>query len=1114
MNQIATFLAACDKVRRTGSAVPETSYYPALDTFLSAVGGALSPPVYSVTHVSGVGGPGSTNTGIPDMGLFCDVDGGQKLSENLVYGERLPERGVVEVKPPSVNLDKTVASAQVRKYLDRYGKVLVTNLRDWRLLVRGSSGMRVLQARIELAADEASFWGLATKPSRLGTAAAADFEAFLLEALEGESSIARVDDLARFMGAQAKRALALLDGAEVKPLDDLRTSMEEGLGMQFNGEDGEHFFKSTLIQSLFYGMFSAWVLSHRAGNDPDEFHWNSSHWHLRLPVVIALFGEIAHPTNLKPLGLVPILDGALATLRRVDTERFFEEFDEGYAVQYFYEPFISYFDPELRAEYGIWYTPPEVVDYMVEHVDEALRTKLGRPKGLADENVWVLDPCVGTGSFLLAVAKKIQESLPDDDLAAQDLKRAVTKRLVGFELLPAPFVVSHLQMGLFLSTAGAPLQDDERSAVYLTNSLVGWTEAEAAVLPLREFEEERQAAADIKQQAPILVVIGNPPYNGYAGVATEEESDLVAPYRESITTKNSLADLYVRFFRIAERQIAERSGEGLICYISNFSYLHEPGFMSMRQHLRDSFDEIYIDNLNGDSRETGKQTPDGGPDPSVFSTRFNRAGIQAGTAIGTFIRTVSDDFSGPASVHLREFWGKEKHAELQKLVDSGQTFGDYSPVSIRSFNRGSFRPTTLADDYESWTSVRDLADFVELGLNENRGSSLIDPSRDEIVKRMDRYFDPKFTAKHLATTATGPMVKKFSGFDPVLTRKTLFAKGFDESKVGQIMSGPLDCQWAYLEPDAKLWNRSRPDLLRNHIDGDELLLLRNRAPRAKDGVPVLPSTVVGNQHAMHKDAYHIPFHVRTEASAAGGMFADEKRPNLSSIATAYLNELGIASTDEVYASVIWHHALSITSSPAYEAENSGGIAADWPRVPLPRDADSLRASAVLGRTIGSLLDPRRTPLTSLPGVASIRSTRTSKAIDPTQGDLEVRAGWSILQQGNKVMPSSGLLEARSATTSERAEFNADEVVDVYLNEHTYWAGVPRAVWDLKIGGYQVLKKWLSYREHGPDSPSPLLGRSLTVDEAREFTDIVRRLAGFLALGGVLDTNYALIRSSQ
>lgn len=1113
MNELTIFLAACDKVRQTGSAVPETSYYPALDTFFSSVGQALSPPVYSVTHVSGVGGPGSTNTGIPDLGLFCNVDEGQKLNENLVRGERLPERGVVEVKPPSVNLDKTVASAQVRKYLDRYGKVLVTNLRDWRLLVRGPAGKRVLQARIELAADEAGFWELASKPSTLAVSVVTAFEAFLLEALEGESSIARVDDLARFMGAQAKQALALLDGAEIKPLDDLRISMEEGLGMQFGGEEGEHFFKSTLVQSLFYGMFSAWVLAHRAGNDPDDFHWNSSHWHLRIPVVVALFEKIASPTNLKPLGLVPILDGALATLRRVDTERFFAEFDEGYAVQYFYEPFISYFDPELRAEYGIWYTPPEVVDYMVEHVDEALKTKLDRPKGLADENVWVLDPCVGTGSFLLAVAKKIQKSLPDDALAAQDLKKAVTKRLIGFELLPAPFVVSHLQMGLFLSTAGAPLQDGERSAMYLTNSLVGWTEAEAAVLPLKEFEEERQAAADVKQQAPILVVLGNPPYNGIAGVSTAEESDLIAPYRESITTKNSLADLYVRFFRIAERQIAERSGEGLICYISNFSYLHEPGFVSMRQHLRDSFDEIYIDNLNGDSRETGKQTPDGSPDPSVFSTRFNRAGIQTGTAIGTFIRTAGDDHSAPASVHLREFWGKEKHAELQTLVDSGQTFDDYSQVPIRTFNRGSFRPTTLADDYESWTSIRDLADFVELGLNENRGSSLIDPSRDEIVDRMSRYFDPNLTAKDLAGTPTGPMVKKWSRFNPDRTRKALLDSGFDDDKVRRIVSSPLDCQWAYLEPDAKLWNEGRAELLRNHIDGDELLLLRNRAPRAKDGVPVLPSTVVGNQHAMHKDAYHIPFHVRTEASAAGGMFADEKRPNLSSAASAYLDQLGIVSADEDYASVIWHHALAVTSSPAYEAENSGGIAADWPRIPMPADCETLRASGDLGRTIGSLLDPLRTPLTSLPDIAKIRSTRPTNSVDPTQGDLEVRVGWSILQQGTKVMPSSGLIETRAATSSEHAEFNGDEVVDVYLNEHAYWSGVPRAVWDLKIGGYQVLKKWLSYREYGPDSPSPLLGRSLTVDEAREFTDIVRRLAAFLAVGNRLDTNYALVRSS-
>ena len=186
----------------------------------------------------------------------------------------------------------------------------------------------------------------------------------------------------------------------------------------------------------------------------------------------------------------------------------------------------------------------------------------------------------------------------------------------------------------------------------------------------------------------------------------------------------------MRFFRIAERQIAERSGEGLICYISNFSYLHEPGFASMRSHLRNSFDDIFIDNLNGDSRETGKQTAAGEPDPSIFSTRFNRAGIQTGTAIGLFVRREAkvDDQRSPAAIHYREFWGRSKHSQLSDLTAARSTFEGYDQVPLAMRDRQSFRPSVVASDYDDWASVPDLASFVELGLNENRGGALIDPS--------------------------------------------------------------------------------------------------------------------------------------------------------------------------------------------------------------------------------------------------------------------------------------------------------------------------------------------------------------------------------------------------
>ena len=170
----------------------------------------------------------------------------------------------------------------------------------------------------------------------------------------------------------------------------------------------------TPVQTLFYGVFSAWVLWSRAEQkkngplfeghyDPQRFRWREAVWHLRAPVLRALFQQLADPSRLKLLGLVEVLNWTSAALDRVDRTAFFSRFNEGEAVPYFYEPFLEAFDPVLRKQLGVWYTPTEVVRYMVARVDRALKGDLGIPAGLAAENVYVLDPCCGTGAYLAEV---------------------------------------------------------------------------------------------------------------------------------------------------------------------------------------------------------------------------------------------------------------------------------------------------------------------------------------------------------------------------------------------------------------------------------------------------------------------------------------------------------------------------------------------------------------------------------------------------------------------------------------------------------------------------------------------------------------------------------------
>ena len=224
-----------------------------------------------------------------------------------------------------------------------------------------------------------------------------------------------------------------------------------------------------------------------------------------------------------------VLDWTAAALNRVDTDAFFDRFNEGEAVPYFYEPFLEAFDPDLRKQLGVWYTPPEVVRYMVARVDKALKDDLGIADGLAAENVYVLDPCCGTGAYLAEVLRRIAANLREQGqgaLTGARVKQAATTRVFGFEIMPAPFVVAHLQVGLTMQELDAPLADDdtERAGVFLTNALTGWElDTAQEPLPFPELEEERSRADAVKQQTPILVIIGNPPYNGFAGMAVEEE---------------------------------------------------------------------------------------------------------------------------------------------------------------------------------------------------------------------------------------------------------------------------------------------------------------------------------------------------------------------------------------------------------------------------------------------------------------------------------------------------------------------------------------------------------------------------------------------------------------
>ncbi|MEI2772901.1 MAG: N-6 DNA methylase [Candidatus Competibacter sp.] len=333
-------------------------------------------------------------------------------------------------------------------------------------------------------------------------------------------------DVAWFLASYARDARARLEEKPDLPaLAALRAALENALGLRFEAENGEHFFRSTLIQTLFYGVFSAWVLWHREHPERrDRFDWKLASWTLRVPMIRALFEQLSQPSRLLPLGLAEVLDWVNGVLNRVDRAAFFGQFAAAGAVQYFYEPFLQAFDPELRKQLGVWYTPPEIVRYMVTRVDAVLREELDIADGLADPQVFILDPCCGTGAYLTEVLRHIKARLDEQGLgglAGAKLKQAALERVFGFELLPAPYVVAHLQLGLLLHQWGATLQLDaatgqtERLGVYLTNALTGWQPPD---------EDGKKRMAQLALNFPELMAENDAARAGEAGAADSGDS--------------------------------------------------------------------------------------------------------------------------------------------------------------------------------------------------------------------------------------------------------------------------------------------------------------------------------------------------------------------------------------------------------------------------------------------------------------------------------------------------------------------------------------------------------------------------------------------------------------
>jgi hypothetical protein len=442
--------------------------------------------------------------------------------------------------------------------------------------------------------------------------------------------------------------------------------------------DKDYSFADIYAQTVAYSLFTARVFSHLKWQkelqvDPtvkEPLFDRESAWEQlpeTNPFLRQLFKDISKQ-KAEDLGdgLITEIANIFGILRAAKMEAILSDFSQtgnrDDIIIHFYEPFLAAYNPKLKKNRGVYYTPESVVSYMVRSVDILLKDKFHKPLGLADPDVMILDPATGTGTFLLWIFQLVERRFKgtDGDVESQRLIKErfgemswtqyvrdhLLPRVAGFELLMAPYAIAHLKLSLFLQESGyefgsVPFGSAQGAAdiaprlkVYLTNTLDN-APRKSEFLFDEFIASEANEATSIKQDEPVMVVVGNPPYSGHSENKGEWISNLLKDYYQvdgkPLGEKNSkwLQDDYVKFIRFSQWRI-QQTGMGILAFITNHGYLDNPTFRGMRRSLDKTFDEMYVLDLHGNSKKK-EVAPDGSKDENVFD-------IQQGVAIGLMVK--------------------------------------------------------------------------------------------------------------------------------------------------------------------------------------------------------------------------------------------------------------------------------------------------------------------------------------------------------------------------------------------------------------------------------------------------------------------------------------------
>jgi hypothetical protein len=654
--------------------------------------------------------------------------------------------GYVEAEAYAANLDSLPphARAQTEAFRQHLENFLLTNFLEFRLY---RAGQEVMRARLP-------------QPPRHGKIAPSKRDAdeclrLLHTFLDyAPAPVADAHTLARQLAQRAQLLRAIVEQSlnaqlnlppeQSLELRNLYRALQRTLLPDLTPRE----FADLYAQTLVYGLFAARCYAPNA--TPFTLHDAARIIPDTIPFLKRLLGTLTTHT-LEP-ELEWLLNDLASLLERTDMPAILQDFGTRTGredpVVHFYEDFLTAYDPNLKEVRGVYYTPEPIVQFIVKAVDTVLRREFGMA-GLMDKRALVLDPACGTGSFLYEIVRRVHEQVRKQ-LGAGDwpdyARKRLLPRLFGFELLMAPYTIAHLKLALELQRLKAP--PSERLRIYLTNALEPAVKTDE--LLLGEFiTREAEAAAEVKRDKPILVVLGNPPYSGHSAnrsyVEVQETvngrtrkrkqptwiGELLEDYKQvdgqPLEEKNSkwLQDDYVKFIRFAEWRI-EQTGQGVVAFITNHAYLDNPTFRGMRAHLLRTFQRLYIVNLHGNARRK-ERAPDGSPDENVFD-------IRQGVAILIAIRNPNNfaELAESVPVWYCDVWGL-REAKYDFLREATLEAIDWTPLTPRA-PMYLFVPqnTALEAEYLQGWRVPDIFPVHSVGIVTARDALTIHRTPDAV----------------------------------------------------------------------------------------------------------------------------------------------------------------------------------------------------------------------------------------------------------------------------------------------------------------------------------------------------------------------------------------------